>query len=147
MKQMRNYGYTRNGCKPALGLRLQNGAIPQLDTLPYIAIIGIVLNLLGASLGGASAENLVHLCRRMDNLRIMFHIPVDSWSFTWQFAGFVLRLEQVRTEILELYSLAPLFVFLAHFLYDQGVQKALKEIRRTVEPEVGRQIDDRDRTI
>jgi hypothetical protein len=44
--------------------------------------------------------------------------------------------------------LAPLFVFLAHWAYGQGVNKAWREIRRTGGAAgVGRQIDDRTRTI
>ena len=45
-------------------------------------------------------------------------------------------------------ALAPLFVFLAHWAYGQGVNKAWREIRRTGGAAgVGRQIDDRERTL
>ena len=45
-------------------------------------------------------------------------------------------------------ALAPLFVFLAPLAYGQGVNKAWREIRRTGGAAgVGRQIDDRERTL
>ena len=45
-------------------------------------------------------------------------------------------------------ALAPLFVFLAHWAYGQGVNKAWREVRKTGGAAgVGRQIDDRERTL
>lgn len=144
---MRNYGYTRMVANQRWP-EIAEWSHTAIGYFPYIAIIGIVLNLLGLALGGAAAETWFTLAGEWTIPRIMFHIPggfmVLYVAICW--LGAAIGTSPHRN--IGTVFLAPLFVFLAHFSYGQGVQKAWKEIRRTGGAAgVGRQIDDRDRTI
>ena len=147
MKQMRNYGYTRMVANQRWP-EIAEWSHTAIGYFPYIAMVGIVLNLLGLALGGASAETWFTLAGEWTVPRIMFHIPggfmVLYVAICW--LGAAIGTSPHRN--IGTVFLAPLFVFLAHYSYGQGVQKAWREIRKTGGAAgVGRQIDDRDRTI
>jgi len=147
MKQMRNYGYTR---------MVANKRWPEIATWSHTAIgffpwltVASILALVAGVVGGGATDYP------------WFSIDGDwTWSRiavhgTLGFVGLYIGISWLGAAIgtsphrsIGTVALAPLFVFLAHWAYGQGVNKAWREIRQTGGVAgVGRQIDDRERTI
>jgi len=147
MKQMRNYGYTR---------MVANKRWPEIATWSHTAIgffpwltVASILALVAGVVGGGATDYP------------WFSINGDwTWSRiavhgTLGFVGLYIGISWLGAAIgtsphrsIGTIALAPLFVFLAHWAYGQGVNKAWREIRQTGGVAgVGRQIDDRERTI
>ncbi|MBP66437.1 MAG: hypothetical protein CMA67_04175 [Euryarchaeota archaeon] len=147
MKQMRNYGYTR---------MVANKRWPEIATWSHTAIgffpwltVASILALVAGVVGGGATDYP------------WFSINGDwTWSRiavhgTLGFVGLYIGISWLGAAIgtsphrsIGTVALAPLFVFLAHWAYGQGVNKAWREIRQTGGVAgVGRQIDDRERTI
>ena len=147
MKQMRNYGYTR---------MVANKRWPEIATwshtavgfFPWLVAFATLCVLAGAVQGGAEASTWFTLDGTWDIARVAFHVPLGLGAVYIAVAwlGAAVGTSPHRSPLTVL--LAPLFVFLAHWAYGQGVNKAWKEIRKTGGAAgVGRQIDDRTRTL
>ncbi|MDA0716391.1 MAG: glycosyltransferase [archaeon] len=146
MKQMRNYGYTR---------MVANKRWPEIATwshtaigfFPWVTIVGILMLLFGAINGGADSSHWFTLSGEWDIFRAMFHGTLGLISFYIVLAWLGAAIGTSPHRSIATVFLAPLFVFLAHWAYGQGVNKAWKEIRRTGgRAGEGAQIDDRIRT-
>ena len=146
MTQMRNYGYTR---------MVANKRWPEIATwshtaigfFPPLVVLSLAAILYGALSGGAADEFWLTLGGEWTLSRIAFHIPggfvVAYIAISW--LGAAIGTSPHRS--IGTVFLAPLFVFLAHWAYGQGVIKAWREIRRTGgRAGEGSQIDDRVRT-
>ena len=143
---MRNYGYTR---------MVANKRWPEIATwshtaigfFPWLVALAAIAMGYGADTGGAAPETWGTFAGEWDISRMLFHIPAGL-------AGFYIALSWLGAAIgtsphrsIGTVFFAPLFVFLAHWAYGQGVNKAWKEIRKTGGAAgVGNQIDDRVRT-
>ena len=147
MKQMRNYGYTR---------MVANKRWPEIATwshtaigfFPWLTVASILALIAGVAGGGATDYPWFSIDGDWTWSRIAVH-------GTLGFVGLYIGISWLGAAIgtsphrsIGTVALAPLFVFLAHWAYGQGVNKAWREIRRTGGVAgVGRQIDDRERTI
>jgi glycosyltransferase involved in cell wall biosynthesis len=146
MKQMRNYGYTRmvaNKRWPEIAVWSHTA----IGFFPWLAILTLACVTLGALLGGFAAETWFTLEGDWTLARILAHIPAGFIAadicLAWLGAAIGTSPHRSFGTVL----LAPLFVFLAHWAYGQGVNKAWREIRRTGgRAGEGSQIDDRVRT-
>jgi len=102
----------------------------------------------GASTGGAASDLWFTLSGPWDLSRIAFHGTLGLAAVYVAIAWLGAATGTSPHRSVGTVALAPLFVFLAHWAYGQGVNKAWREIRRTGGAAgVGRQIDDRTRTI
>ena len=147
MKQMRNYGYTR---------MVANKRWPEIATwshtaigfFPWLTVASILALIAGVAGGGATDYPWFSIDGDWTWSRIAVH-------GTLGFVGLYIGISWLGAAIgtsphrsIGTVALAPLFVFLAHWAYGQGVNKAWREIRQTGGVAgVGRQIDDRERTI
>ena len=147
MKQMRNYGYTR---------MVANKRWPEIATwshtaigfFPWLTVASILALVAGVAGGGATDYPWFSIDGDWTWSRIAVH-------GTLGFVGLYIGISWLGAAIgtsphrsIGTVALAPLFVFLAHWAYGQGVNKAWREIRQTGGVAgVGRQIDDRERTI
>ena len=146
MKQMRNYGYTRmvaNKRWPEIAVWSHTA----IGFFPWLVVATLLAIAYGALNGGLADEYWLTLSGEWPIERIFAHIlPV--------FIGFYIALAWLGAAIgtsphrsFGTVFFAPLFVFLAHWAYGQGVNKAWREIRRTGgKAGEGAQIDDRVRT-
>lgn len=146
MKQMRNYGYTRmvaNKRWPEIA-EWSHTAIGFFPVLVTVALLGM---LYGALSGGADAELWFSLSGEWNISRIAFHIPLGLVCLYIGISWLGAAIGTSPHRSIGTVFLAPLFVFLAHWAYGQGVIKAWREIRRTGgKAGEGSQIDDRVRT-
>ena len=146
MKQMRNYGYTR---------MVANKRWPEIATwshtaigfFPWLTIIGLLALGIGAANGGADPDNWFTVSGDWDMFRVMFHGVLGLIAFYILLAWLGAAIGTSPHRSIGTVFFAPLFVFLAHWAYGQGVNKAWKEIRKTGgRAGEGHQIDDRIRT-
>lgn len=146
MKQMRNYGYTR---------MVANKRWPEIATwshtaigfFPWLTALGILMLGVGALNGGADTSLWFTLGGDWDIFRAMFHgtLGLISLYIALSWLGAAIGTSPHRS--IATVFVAPLFVFLAHWAYGQGVNKAWREIRKTGgRAGEGAQIDDRIRT-
>ena len=146
MKQMRNYGYTRMVANKRWP-EIAEWSHTAIGFFPWIVVAAAISVIFGAATGGAASDTWFTLSGEWDISRIAFHIPLGL-------AGIYIGISWLGAAIgtsphrsIGTVFLAPLFVFLAHWAYGAGVNKAWKEIRRTGgSAGVGEQIDDRIRT-
>ncbi|MDP6870038.1 MAG: glycosyltransferase [Candidatus Poseidoniaceae archaeon] len=140
MKQMRNYGYTRMVANKRWP-EIAEWSHTAIGWFPWIIIAAVISTGAGLYLSGFNimTDDLLYRC--------LIHIPgtlgliyvLISWL------GAAIGTSPHRN--IGTVFFAPLFVFLAHWAYGQGVNKAWREIRRTGgSAGVGEQIDDRIRT-
>lgn len=146
MKQMRNYGYTR---------MVANKRWPEISTwshtaigfFPWLVALAAISTIYGAATGGAAPETWFTFEGKWDLSRLAFHIPIGLAGFYIALSWFGAAIGTSPHRSISTVFLAPLFVFLAHWAYGQGVNKAWAEIRKTGgSAGVGHQIDDRERT-
>ena len=146
MKQMRNYGYTR---------MVANKRWPEIATwshtaigfFPWLTVAGLLMLGIGGLKGGANLDLWFTLDGEWDVFRMMFHGTLGLISFYICLAWLGAAIGTSPHRNIATVFLAPLFVFLAHWAYGQGVNKAWREIRRTGgRAGEGAQIDDRIRT-
>ncbi len=147
MKQMRNYGYTR---------MVANKRWPEISSwshtavgwFPWLAGLAALSMLFGLASDGARSETWFSLSGTWDAARVAFHVPLGLASAYIAIAWLGAAIGTSPHRNLLTVFVAPLFVFLAHWAYGQGVNKAWREIRKTGGAAgVGRQIDDRTRTL
>ncbi|MGB2278289.1 MAG: hypothetical protein ACPH5Y_07885, partial [Candidatus Poseidoniaceae archaeon] len=101
----------------------------------------------GVATGGAAADTWFTLSGDWDISRIAFHIPAGLGALYIGICWLGAAIGTSPHRSMGTVFLAPLFVFLAHWAYGAGVNKAWKEIRKTGgSAGVGEQIDDRIRT-
>jgi glycosyltransferase involved in cell wall biosynthesis len=141
MKQMRNYGYTRmvaNKRWPEISEKSHTaiGFFPWLIVAALLSVIG------GLYLNGFdmwNQENILYY--------LMIHIPGGLAIFYICLAWLGAAIGTSPHRSIGTVFFAPLFVFLAHWAYGAGVNKAWAEIRKTGgRAGEGAQIDDRVRT-
>ena len=146
MKQMRNYGYTR---------MVANKRWPEIATwshtaigfFPWLVALAAISLAYGAFAGGAESHTWFTLDGKWDLARFAFHIPLGLIGFYILLSWFGAAIGTSPHRSITTVFVAPLFVFLAHWAYGQGVNKAWSEIRKTGgSAGVGHQIDDRERT-
>ena len=146
MKQMRNYGYTRmvaNKRWPEIAVWSHTA----IGMFPWLVVGALLAMVYGALTGGAEADLWFSLSGEWNASRIAFHIPLGMVSFYIGLAWLGAAIGTSPHRSLGTVFFAPLFVFLAHWAYGQGVNKAWREIRRTGgKAGEGAQIDDRVRT-
>lgn len=147
MKQMRNYGYTR---------MVANKRWPEIATWSHTAIgffpwltVASVLALVAGIIGGGATD---YAWFTIDGdwtwARLAFHGTLGLMCIYIGLSWLGAAIGTSPHRSIGTVALAPLFVFLAHWAYGQGVNKAWREIRRTGGVAgVGRQIDDRERTL
>lgn len=147
MKQMRNYGYTRmvaNKRWPEIAAWSHTA----VGLFPWLVVAATLALVVGASTGGAASDLWFTLSGPWDLSRIAFHGTLGLAAVYVAIAWLGAATGTSPHRSVGTVALAPLFVFLAHWAYGQGVNKAWREIRRTGGAAgVGRQIDDRTRTI
>ena len=147
MKQMRNYGYTRmvaNKRWPEIS-RWSHTAIGFFPPLAVLSIIGVIYGMLS---GGAADDYWLTIEGEWTLPRLAFH---GLGGGMLAYIGICWLGAAIGTSPHRSFGtvfLAPLFVFLAHWAYGQGVIKAWREISKTGgKAGVGHQIDDRTRTV
>ena len=146
MKQMRNYGYTRmvaNKRWPEIAEKSHTA----IGFFPWLVVASVAAMIWGCATGGAASEYWFALSGEWTMSRIAFHIPLGLMAFYIGLSWLGAAIGTSPHRSIGTVFLAPLFVFLAHWAYGQGVNKAWKEIRKTGgSAGVGNQIDDRVRT-
>ena len=143
---MRNYGYTRMVANKRWP-EIAEWSHTAIGFFPWIVITAAIAVILGVATGGAASETWFSLDGEWNLSRIAVHIPLGL-------AGLYIGISWLGAAIgtsphrsVGTVFFAPLFVFLAHWAYGAGVNKAWKEIRKTGgSAGVGEQIDDRIRT-
>ena len=101
----------------------------------------------GFATGGAAYEYWLTLSGEWTMSRIAFHIPLGLMVFYIGLSWLGAAIGTSPHRSIGTVFFAPLFVFLAHWAYGQGVNKAWREIRKTGgSAGVGNKIDDRVRT-
>ena len=147
MKQMRNYGYTRmvaNKRWPEIA-RWSHTAI---GVFPWLVAMAIGALALGLAMGGGASQHWFNLAGPWSIERAMVHGVLGLMAVYVALSWFGAAIGTSPHRSIGTVALAPLFVFLAHWAYGQGVNRAWAEIRRTGGAAgVGRQIDDRIRTV
>ena len=147
MKQMRNYGYTR---------MVANKRWPEIATwshtaigfFPWLTIASMLALVAGFATGGATDYPWFSLDGDWTLSRIAVHGTLGLMGLYIGLSWYGAAIGTSPHRSISTVALAPLFVFLAHWAYGQGVNKAWREIRQTGGAAgVGRQIDDRERTL
>jgi hypothetical protein len=147
MKQMRNYGYTR---------MVANKRWPEIATwshtaigfFPWLTAVAILTLVAGIATGGATEYPWFSLDGDWALPRLAVHGTLGLMGFYIGLSWLGAAIGTSPHRSIGTVALAPLFVFLAHWAYGQGVNKAWKEVRKTGGAAgVGRQIDDRERTL
>jgi glycosyltransferase involved in cell wall biosynthesis len=147
MKQMRNYGYTRmvaNKRWPEIAT-WSHTAIGFFPWLTALSVLALVAGVIG---GGATDYPWFSIDGDWTWSRLAVHGTLGIMGFYIGLSWLGAAIGTSPHRSIGTIALAPLFVFLAHWAYGQGVNKAWREIRRTGGAAgVGRQIDDRERTL
>ena len=114
---------------------------------PWLVVGAVISIAFGALTGGAASDTWFTLSGDWNLSRIAFHIPAGLARIYIGICWLGAAIGTSPHRNLGTVFLAPLFVFLAHWAYGAGVNKAWKEIRKTGgSAGVGEQIDDRIRT-
>ena len=147
MKQMRNYGYTRmvaNKRWPEIA-EWSHTAIGFFPWLTALSVLALIAGVIG---GGATDYPWFSIDGDWTWSRLAVHGTLGLMGFYIGLSWLGAAIGTSPHRSIGTVALAPLFVFLAHWAYGQGVNKAWQEIRRTGGAAgVGRQIDDRERTL
>ncbi len=147
MKQMRNYGYTR---------MVANKRWPEIATwshtaigfFPWLTALSMLALVAGTVTGGATDYPWFSIEGDWTWSRVAVHGTLGLMGLYIGLSWLGAAIGTSPHRSIGTVALAPLFVFLAHWAYGQGVNKAWREIRRTGGVAgVGRQIDDRERTL
>ena len=143
---MRNYGYTRMVANKRWP-EIAEWSHTAIGFFPWLVVAALVSVIYGAATGGAAAETWFTLGGEWDLSRIAFHIPTGLGGLYIAICWLGAAIGTSPHRNIGTVFFAPLFVFLAHWAYGAGVNKAWREIRRTGgSAGVGEQIDDRIRT-
>ena len=119
-----------------------------IGVFPWLVAMAIGALALGLAMGGGASQHWFNLAGPWSIERAMVHgvLGLMAVYVTLSWVGAAIGTSPHRS--IGTVALAPLFVFLAHWAYGQGVNRAWAEIRRTGGAAgVGRQIDDRIRTV
>ena len=146
MKQMRNYGYTRMVANKRWP-EIAEWSHTAIGFFPWLVVAATISVIFGAATGGAAADLWFTLDGEWDLSRVAFHIPLGLAAIYIGISWLGAAIGTSPHRSIGTVFFAPLFVFLAHWAYGAGVNKAWKEIRKTGgSAGVGEQIDDRIRT-
>ena len=146
MKQMRNYGYTRMVANKRWP-EIAEWSHTAIGLFPWIVVFAAISVVFGGITGGANGDYWFTLSGEWSVSRIAFHIPLGLAGLYMGISWLGAAIGTSPHRSIATVFLAPLFVFLAHWAYGAGVNKAWKEIRKTGgSAGAGEQIDDRTRT-
>jgi hypothetical protein len=130
------------------GQRLLHGRIQPLDSSPGSPQWLILTLVAGIATGGATDYPWFSLDGDWTWSRLAVHGTLGLMGFYIGLSWLGAAIGTSPHRSIGTVALAPLFVFLAHWAYGQGVNKAWREVRKTGGAAgVGRQIDDRERTL
>ena len=143
---MRNYGYTRMVANKRWP-EIAEWSHTAIGLFPWIVVIAAISVIFGGLTGGADGAYWFKISGDWTISRVAFHIPLGLAGLYIGISWLGAATGTSPHRNLGTVFLAPLFVFLAHWAYGAGVNKAWKEIRKTGgSAGVGEQIDDRTRT-